>query len=187
MTARNFDKDIEIDLLALHSEWQSQPSHFHHYSRLLAESNDRLRRLKERLDVARAELSADIRKNPAVYQCEKITEGIVADTLARCLGDGNKFAVTLADNYRRINKEYLDAMYEVDMVTASVKAFEQRKTALENEVKLFGQNYFAGPHVPYEIGAEFKKTAEAMGRDVARDAAAGAMREGGRRERRFEG
>ena len=38
-----------------------------------------------------------------------------------------------------------------------LKAFEQRKDALENLVRLHGQQYFAGPKIPRDLPSEMEK------------------------------
>ena len=53
--------------------------------------------------------------------------------------------------YKKANEEFLNAKYEVDVAQAAVVAMSQRKDALENLVRLHGQQYFAGPKVPHDI------------------------------------
>lgn len=174
----NFDEDVKINLLMLHTEWLDQPQRFHSYSKALADAERDLRELKTKVDVAKAELASDIRKNPAVYGCDKVTEGVVAETLARALGEGFKHDVTMAKTYRQLYNEHLDKEYEVDLCQAAVRAFDQRKAALEAEVKLHGQNYYATPTVAYEDAKTFRDKVDEQGRDQARDRGASAMREG---------
>ncbi len=51
----------------------------------------------------------------------------------------------------------IDAQYEYQMAQGAVQAVEQRKSALENLVKLYGQGYFAGPKTPRDISSEVLK------------------------------
>ena len=44
--------------------------------------------------------------------------------------------------------------YESDMAKGAVRALESKKDALENLVKLHGQQYFAGPKMPRDISWE---------------------------------
>ena len=55
------------------------------------------------------------------------------------------------------------AQYELEVMGAAVRALDQKKSALENLVRLQGQNYFAGPSVPRTIGAEWVKEVERNG------------------------
>lgn len=51
--------------------------------------------------------------------------------------------------------DYINAKYDVDMCQAACWAFQERKAALENLVKLHGQNYFAGPSIPRDLNKEW--------------------------------
>ena len=156
----NYEKDIEIDGEALDQEWLGQSALYLKYSRHYADMTKRMDESKQNLDIAKAEADKRIRKNPENYGIDKITEAVVMNS------------ILIEEGYKDAYDEYLSAKYEVDMARAAVSAFEQRKSALENLVRLFGQNYFSGPNVPYEINREWeskekesrtnKKTAEGL-------------------------
>ena len=57
-------------------------------------------------------------------------------------------AVTTAPDYQMANQEYIERKYEHDIATGVVRAFDHRKAALENLVRLHANQYFAGPSVP---------------------------------------
>lgn len=154
-------QDIEINPDALDVEWVKQASLFGEYCVTQAEAKRKVDMLKEGVEVKAAELGLKIRANPAQFGLDKVTEASVQ-------------AVILLD------KEYAnhlgllhDAQYEYDVLTAAVRALDQKKSALENLVRLQGQNYFAGPSVPREIGKEWVKECE---RNGARDRVKAAMR-----------
>ena len=46
------------------------------------------------------------------------------------------------------------------MAQGAVYAFEQRKTSLENLVRLHGQQYFAGPKMPRDLRKEVDRRAQ---------------------------
>ena len=56
--------------------------------------------------------------------------------------------------YEAANRLYIDAKYEYDIAIGVVRAFDHRKAALENLVRLHSQSYFAGPAVPRNIAEE---------------------------------
>lgn len=141
----NYEKDIYIDSEALDVEWLEQPRLMLNYSQHLAEQRKLLDESKQSLDVAKAEADKKIRTNPEKYGIEKITEAVV----------GN--AILIEKGYQQAYTEYLEAKYETDMAQAAVSAFEQRKYALENLVKLFIAQYFAGPNVPRDLTKEWQK------------------------------
>ena len=157
MTAEmNYEKDLAIDLLALHTEWNAQPRVFMRYAKALADRRDQMERAKEGVEVERAEADKRARARYAGAE-KKPTEGVINSEV-------------LTDRvYQDANSNYLRLKYEVDILTAAVRAFDQRKDALENLVRLHGQQYFAGPAVPYEVGRQFVEAAGEAGRGEARD------------------
>lgn len=138
----NYEKDIEIDETALDVEWLEQPSLMLKYARYSAESRRALEEAKQSLDVARAEIDKQIRERPEDFGILKVTEGSIQS------------AILTEPQYKSAYQAYLDTKYESDMSQGAVRAFEQRKEALENLVKLHGQQYFAGPKVPRDLAWE---------------------------------
>jgi hypothetical protein len=141
----DYEKDIQIDCDALDVEWLEQASLMLKYTRHLAKLRMELDQAKEELDVVKAELDKDIRTNPDDYDIDKITESVVENT------------IFLQKDYKLANKNIIQCKYEVDMAVGAVRAFEQRKDALENLVRLHGQQYFAGPRVPRDLSKEFEQ------------------------------
>lgn len=149
-----FKNDIEIDPDALDIAWVKQASLFGEYCMEQAGARAKLDTLKERLDVKVAGLGLKIRSNPATFGLDKVTEASVQ-------------AVILLDaKCAKLREEVAVAQYELEVMGAAVRALDQKKSALENLVRLQGQNYFAGPSVPREIGKEWVKEVE---RNGARD------------------
>lgn len=141
----NYEVDIEIDGEALDQEWLNQPRLLMQYARHSALMRKRLEEAKQSLDIAKAEADKMIRTNPEKYGIEKVTETVVAN------------AVLKEEGYQEAYTDFLNAKYEADMASSAVNAFEHRKSALENLVRLYGQQYFAGPTVPYQIDREWEK------------------------------
>lgn len=141
----NYELDILIDGEALDQEWLNQASLYMRYSKHSATMTQRLDEAKQNLDICKAEADKRIRKEPGNYGIEKVTETVVAN------------AILIEDGYKDAYDEFLSAKYEADMARAAVNAFEQRKSALENLVKLYGHQYFAGPTVPYLINREWEE------------------------------
>ncbi len=152
--------DVEIDVDALDIQWAKQASLFGEYCMEQATARDTADRAKERLEVYDAGLGLKIRANPAQFGLEKITESSVG-------------AVILLDKeHARLSDELNTARYQLEVIVAAVRALDQKKSALENLVRLQGQNYFAGPSVPRDVGAEWIKDCEKRG---ARDKVKAAM------------
>jgi exonuclease VII small subunit len=140
----NYAEDIQIDGEALDLEWLNQSSLMFKYGRHSANMQRKLEEAKQELDIARAEADKEIRNDPEKFGLTKTTDSVVANAILNC-GD-----------YQEAYSQYMDAKYEADMARAAVNAFEHRKSALENLVRLYGQQYFAGPSVPYQINREWE-------------------------------
>ena len=140
----NYEKDIKIDETALDIEWLSQPGLMMQYTRYQAGLQLDEDKEKENLEFITAELDKEIRTNPEKFGIEKITEGVVRNT------------ILLEDKYKEANKGYLTARFENNVGKGAVRSVDGRKTALENLVKLHGQQYFAGPKVPRDISKEWE-------------------------------
>lgn len=141
----NYEEEIKIDPDSLDVEWLEQPVLFMKYSRHLAQMRRDVDEAKQNIDIVKAESDRKIREDPEAYGITKVTEGSIAS------------AVLTEDAYQEAQKNYLDVKYEMDMAQGAVNAFSQRKDALENLVKLHGQQYFAGPKVPRDLSYEAQK------------------------------
>lgn len=154
-----WQKDVEINPNTLDVEWCKQASLVGEYCVAQAEARAKLDLAKEAVDVTAAKLGLKIRANPASYGLDKVTEASVQ-------------AVILLDTTYAVATQALrDAQYEYDVLSAAVRALDQKKSALENLVRLQGQNYFAGPSAPRDLGAEWVKDCERRNaRDKVRQA-----------------
>ncbi len=160
MSELNWQNDVAIDVDALDIQWAKQASLFGKYCMEQTGARAKLDAIKERLDVKVAGLGLKIRANPATFGLDKVTEASVQ-------------AVILLDpECAKLREEIAVAQYELEVMGAAVRALDQKKSALENLVRLQGQNYFAGPSVPREIGKEWVKEVE---RNGARDKVKAAM------------
>jgi hypothetical protein len=141
----NYEEDIKIDETALDVEWLEQPRLMMRYAKHSANMRMQTDFAKERLDVVKAELDREIRLNPEAFDIAKITEATV---LA---------AIISHEKYAQANRAFLEARYESDIANAAVRAIDARKDALENLVRLHGQQYFAGPKMPRDLSFEVRQ------------------------------
>ena len=144
----NYEADIEIDPEGLDVEWLKQPRLMFRYAKLAAEARDKISRLEEKLECWDARKGLRIRKDPSKYGLDSVTEKGITSVL---LSD---------ETHMEISKEISDAKFEQDVLSAAVRALDAKKSALENMVRLHGQNYFSGPKVPHNIGKEWEKDME---------------------------
>lgn len=147
---------FDIDELALVQEWMGQPALYNRQSRKYAKARLLQAEAKAELDLVRAKLDLAIRQNPDDYNLDRVTEGSVAAT------------ILMQKKYKTALKNLNDATYAVNLLQGVVESLDQRKKALENLVRLHGQNYFATPHaegVGLEVVEELKKvTARSRGK-----------------------
>jgi len=134
-----YERDLAIDPLSLDEDFLVQPGLYMKYSVMAADADKCKNQAKEKLDVVKAELDRAIRKEPSQFGLEKITESVVAST------------IILQPEYKEASDELIEASYQYSILQAAVRAFDHRKSALENEVKLWLGTYFAGPKEPRDI------------------------------------
>lgn len=142
MTDFDYEKNIQIDEESLDLEWLDQPKHFIKIAKASAEATFDLDQAKASFDVTCSELEMDIRNNPGNYKIEKVTESAI------------KAALCQTDKHQEALQNLNEAKRDAAILQGAVRAFDQRKSALENLVRLHGQSYFAGPSVPRNLGEE---------------------------------
>lgn len=142
----SYEDDVQIDESALDVMWLDQPALMAKYCKISAEAGRVMNLAKERLDFVESTLSRAIRAEPGAYDVYPGPRGITEDSI--------KAAIQTHDDYRQASRKYIDAKYENDVAQGVVRSMDQRKSALENLVRLFGQQYFAGPSVPRDLSAE---------------------------------
>ena len=130
--AKDYEKDLWIDQEQLDVEWLNQPSLFMQYAELAAQAEKEKQEAKEALNLVRAGLDGEIREQLKRDKA-KSTEAIVEAHILQ------------NDHYKHAASDYIEARYNYDIMSAAVKAFDQRKSALEYLVKLWLGSYFASP------------------------------------------
>lgn len=142
MSTEDYIQDMKIEPDELDLELIGQPVLMVKYSAKLSEAKERRDLMKEELDLTRAQCDRDIREEPGKFGLEKITETAVSNII-----------LTL-DDFKDAQEQLRRVNYDVNVLQGVVNAIEQRKSALENLVRLLGQNYFAGPSIPRNLQEE---------------------------------
>ncbi len=140
----NYEKDIQIDQDALDVEWLEQPKLMMRYARIEAEAEREYNEAKMNLDLVKAQIDKRVRTDPDRFGIAKITETAVTG------------AILMTDDYKNAHQALNEALFNWNVAKGAVRAFHQRKDALENLVRLHGQQYFAGPSVPRDLGKEWE-------------------------------
>jgi len=144
MSDVNYSADIEIDETALDVEWLNQPKRMLQYCHISAEAQRRTSLAKERREVVKARLILEIQKDPEKFGLSKTTKDMI------------EAVVLTHPDYLAASEDYINAEYEQNIAIGTVRAFEQRKSALENLVRLHASQYFAGPSTPRDLSSERK-------------------------------
>lgn len=138
------DARFEIDRRLLDKEWEGQPALFLEYAEKLAETNAEVDDLKDNLENIKAELDGNARL-VLEDSGKKFTEAMVSAWISR----KEKYITALND--------LREAQRRAAILKAEVQALDQRKAALENLVRLHGQEYYAVPTTTPEDRAEYNK------------------------------
>ena len=143
-----YKEDLEINEMALDQEWIKQPGLYLKYSIEAAEADFDRKKAKQNLEVIQAETDADVRAE-AKKKGEKITEKVVE---SRVLQD---------ETYTEARDLVVQSDHNYNILMAAVRSFEQKKSALENLVKLHIAGYFSEP-VQERVDEEMDMTASAQ-------------------------
>lgn len=136
---KTVSENLEIDEFDLDNELKNQSSIYFMYASMLADADFEARRCKEAIELAEAEADNRARNNAP----GKVTEALI------------KTLVVQDDEVLKANRVYIEALNRRNKIEAAVKAFEQRKSCLDNLVRLHTTQYFAEPQ-----GLIYAKAAE---------------------------
>ena len=125
---------FDLDLSTLDKHWLEQSKLVFIHGNILAEAKGELERLKALFDVERAETMAKILAAPSEYELkDKPTVGAIEAT------------INMDPDIIKKQEAIQTAKHSVDVCHVMMSALDHRKAALENLVKLHGQQYFATP------------------------------------------
>jgi len=157
----SYREDAKIDIYNLHTEWAGQPSIYIDYAEQYADAVAIMMRAdekvkvvktegKKRVDEERARLDADIRINPYLYGLDpdkKPTEAAIAGAIILHV-DFKKIQDAVVNEIASAAEAYIEAVRNKELLEGVKIAFSHRKAALENEVQLFLNQYYADPKIP---------------------------------------
>ena len=122
----------------------------------LAEGRRDYEQAKVDLELTKAELDRDIRRNPTRFGLEKVTETVVEQT------------VIWQIQHKNAQKTVLDARHTMDVLQAVVTALENKKKSLELAVQLWAMSYFAEPKIPREAKSRMDEDSKQYARSRGR-------------------
>lgn len=124
----NFEKDLIVDKLRLDDECEVQASLYYHWAQELAAAKEEANQADDRLKALLAQKSLLYRRNPP--SDIKVTEAVF-DAL---LNDDSDIRIAREDVTRTSHK--------VDTIWAMINALDNRKSMLDNLVKLQVSSYY---------------------------------------------
>lgn len=129
----------------LEEECVGQPSLFAEVGDLATEARSAAKKAKDTLDFTRADLSFKIRKEPAKYGVEKVTEASV------------ETAVIIQKEYQQAAATVIETQKVADAFGVLQDSVAQRKSMLKDLVSLFIYNYYMSRA---EMGGERRQVNE---------------------------
>lgn len=132
----DYKKDIVINKYDLQNEWVQHAQLFCEWGEKEAEAIYERDKKDQQLELKRAELSSDIRKNPVLHglSAEKApTEAAISA------------AILIDKDFKKLQEECLLASKNVRIMTIAKLGFEHRKKALEKITELTLSGYHAEP------------------------------------------
>jgi len=135
--AKPTESVLEIDEYNLEREWSRQPKLYFQWAKEAADVRLEMDEAKAAVEMARAEVSSLVRAAPETFGVDgKLTEkaiDVIVSQHVVCIGAVRKFG---------------RARHRYEIMSALVSALEQRKSALENLVRLHLANYYSDPRTP---------------------------------------
>lgn len=143
MRESTYSEDLEIDFAQLDINWRDHSANYMKWSEKWVDAVSNKDRIKESLDVLKAELDATWR-TPLPGE-KKLTEVAIAAK------------ITTDKDYKLTNQTLLDAIEAVNLLASAKSAFEHRKYALQGLTQLWLGGYFSNPNIPTEIKEKFEQ------------------------------
>ena len=140
-----YEEDLKIDFDQLDLNWRDHSTNYMKWSEKWVNAIAYRDRIKESLEVLRAELDGKYRKELYKAEGKKPTE---ASIIA---------AITTDKEYKTVQQTLLDANEAVNLMAVAKSAFEHRKKALEGLTQLWVGGYFSNPNIPTEIKDKYEK------------------------------
>lgn len=139
----NIEDKFPIDKNRLDEEWLRHHAIYRHYLGLLREANDEVDNCKKHLNRMSAKLDGIVRGNLSQIHT-KVTEAMV------------NAGIIQQRDYCLSEEKLKEANQKMQDLKDDVAALDIRKSALENLVRLYGQEYFSVPYATEKEKEQFK-------------------------------
>ena len=161
--AMTFKDLVPIDIARLDEEWLLHPILYHELSENTEAAEFAVEQAEAAFDAVCSELDIEIRDDPKSFGAPvnnqgKPSEGTVAAVMK------------LQDSYLKAKERLGEAKRFLTSLRNDLHTMDIRKSALENLVRLHGQNYFASPSAPHNVDPErMRAMKESFSTAVIRD------------------
>jgi len=143
-----YNDDLKIDFAQLDINWRDHSTNYMKWSEKWVNAVSERDRIKEALDVLKAELDRKYRYELQLTESKKPTEASIT-------------AMIIADeNYKLTQQALIDANEAVNILASAKVAFDHRKKALEGLTQLWVSGYWSTPKIPVEIKERVESTSQ---------------------------
>ena len=156
----NFEKDLSIDKYKLDDECVTHSGLYYRYSDLEADAKNQVGILADNLKLKMGEVNIEIR-NGFIKKEVKFTEAVISAEVEK------------DEKVIEVREELRKAELSHSRLQAGVRAFEHRKSQLDNLVKLYCAGYFSTP--------SNGKPKDSINEQASREARAGLNKNGKKR------
>jgi len=157
----NFEKDLSIDKYKLDEECVSHSVFYYRYSEMEADAKNQVSILTDNYKLKMSEVNIETR-NSFIKKDTKFTEAVI------------NAEVEKNDTVIEAKEELREAELNLARLQAGVRAFEHRKSQLDNVVRLYCAGYFSVP-------ANSGKSRDTINEQASKDARAGLNKNGKRK------
>lgn len=151
-TQLNFAEDVAIDLDDLHNEWAIHAHKRKKYADEVAFLDKSIKQQAKLIDVKKSQLKKEEARITIAIKTLNSKATVQQIDAEIMLSDDNGLkvaALALSDT----EQEKINMEYDLNMAKNALKAMDDKKEALENEVALWSRNYFATPRERRDIPA----------------------------------
>ena len=138
-----YNEDLKIDFAQLDINWRDHSTNYMKWAEKWVNSVAERDRIKEALEVLKAELSTKYRTE--LFDGKKPTEAAITA------------AIISNEEHKTMQQVLIDANEAVNLHTTVKTSFEHRKKALEGTTQLWINGYSSNPNIPAEIRDQFKR------------------------------
>ncbi len=128
----DFEKDLSINKFRLDEECISHPTLYYRYSEACVEAKANVSKFNDRYNLVRADVNIALR-DEYTSKGVKFTEALITSAI-----DKDERVIKAKEKLREAEETYAK-------LNVAVQAMEQRKSMLDNVVKLYLSGYYAQP------------------------------------------